>query len=109
MRKKKTSKKQEFSLEELEPIKTAGGRLAKHSPSEFLKNKAMVFEALMESLKAGDTATFKEILAAHLDVLNKESFSKKAHIPKRTLFRMLAPDGNPTLDNVAKVVHALGF
>ena len=50
---------------------------------------------------------FKGILAAHLKVANKEAFSAKAKIPKRTLFRMLTPEGNPTLDNIARIVHAL--
>jgi DNA-binding phage protein len=61
----------------------------------------------MDALKDGDSQAFKEILSAHLEVINKEDFSKKARIPRRTLFRILSPLGNPTLDNVAKIVHAL--
>lgn len=83
--------------------------LEKHSPKESLKNPKFIFLALMEALKEGDSQEFKEILSAHLEVINKEEFSKRAHIPKRTLFRILSPTGNPTLDTIAKLVHALNL
>ncbi len=64
-------------------------------------------QALIQALKDGDADAFKEILGAYLSVTNKEQFSQKARIPKRTLFRMLSPSGNPTLENIARIVHAL--
>ena len=108
MTKRKTSKKREFSLKDIDPIQVkAGVSFLKHSPKESLKDPDFVFQALIQALKDGDSEAFKEILSAHLEVINKEQFSKRAKLPKRTLFRMLSPEGNPTLDNVAKVVHAL--
>ena len=108
MDKKKTSKKQGFSLNNIKPIHLKKGvTLEKHSPKESLKDPNFVYSALMDALKGGDSQSFKEILSAHLEVINKEAFSKRAHISKRTLFRILSPEGNPTLDNVAKIVHAL--
>jgi DNA-binding phage protein len=62
---------------------------------------------LSSVLKDGDTEAFKEILSAYLDTTNKETFSKHAGIPRRTLFRMLSPPGNPTLEHLAKLVKAL--
>lgn len=108
MPRKKISNKRDFSLENIKPIQLKKGvSLERHSSKENLKSPQFVFAALMETLKDGDSQSFKEILSAHLEVVNKEEFSKRAHIPKRTLFRILSPEGNPTLDNVAKLVHAL--
>ena len=108
MDKKKASNKQGFSLNNIKPVHLKKGLiLEKHSPKESLKDPDFVYSALMKALKEGDSKSFKEILSAHLEVINKEAFAKRAHIPKRTLFRILSPDGNPTLDNVAKLVHAL--
>jgi DNA-binding phage protein len=61
----------------------------------------------MECLKMGDPEGFKEILSAYLEVVNKAAFAKKAGIPERTLFRMLTPAGNPTLENLARVFSVL--
>jgi len=108
MLKKRRSNKQDFSLEDIKPIRLKKGvLLEKHSAKETLRSPHFVLNALMEALKDGDSISFKEILSAYLEVTNKEEFSKRAQIPKRTLFRILSPEGNPTLDNVAKLVHAL--
>jgi putative addiction module killer protein len=85
----------------------SGVKLVKHDASKALGDVELVSDALIQALKDGDAEAFKEVLAAHLKVANKEAFSAKAKIPKRTLFRMLTPDGNPTLDNIARIVHAL--
>ena len=34
-------------------------------------------------------------------------YIKEAHISRRTLFRMLSKEGNPTLENISKIVHKL--
>jgi len=108
MDKKKTSNKRGFSLNNIKPVQLKKGvTLEKHAPKESLKDPNFVYSALMEALKEGDSQSFKEILSAHLEVINKEAFSKRANIPKRTLFRILSPEGNPTLDNIAKLVYAL--
>jgi hypothetical protein len=36
-----------------------------------------------------------------------ESFYQEAGLSRRTLYRMLAPSGNPTLENIARVVRAI--
>ncbi len=54
----------------------------------------------------GDEA-FKEILAAHLEVVQRESFYERARLSRRMLYRMLAPGGNPTLENIVRVVKAI--
>jgi probable addiction module antidote protein len=108
MLKKKTSNGRGFSFEDIQPVKTKkGAPISPYSPSQRLRNKKFVAEALMESLRDGDTEAFKEILGAHLEAINKAEFAERVQIPKRTLYRMVSKKGNPTLDNIAKVVHAL--
>jgi probable addiction module antidote protein len=84
-----------------------GAPLTPYSPSEQLRDKNFIAEALMECLRDGDSVAFKEILGAHLEAINKAEFAEKTRIPKRTLYRMVSKHGNPTLDNIARVVHAL--
>lgn len=108
MGKRKTSGKRGFSFEKMQEVKLrTGAKLVTHDPSKELADVEFVSQALIQALKDGDAEAFKEILGAHLSVTNKEKFSAKAKIPKRTLFRMLTPSGNPTLENIARIVHAL--
>jgi probable addiction module antidote protein len=78
-----------------------------YDPETRFRDPSKVFDALIDALKSGDGDAFKEILAAYLDVANKDKFSRVSGISRRTLFRMLSPSGNPTLDNITKVVSAL--
>jgi probable addiction module antidote protein len=108
MGKRKISGKRGFSFENIQETRLKkGARLLSHDSSKELADVEFVSQALIQALKDGDADAFKEILGAHLSVTNKEKFSEKAKIPKRTLFRMLSPSGNPTLENVARIVHAL--
>lgn len=75
--------------------------------SKRIKNKKYVSKALLECLSANDTAGFKEILRTHLELVNKEEFAKKAGISKRSLFRILSKNGNPTLNNISKIIYQL--
>lgn len=108
MGKKKTSKKQSFSFQNMQAYELRPGvNVQRHSAAERLKNKKYVASALIQCLRDGDANAFKEILRSYLDVVNKAKFSTKTHIAQRTLYRMVSEDGNPTLDNIARVVHAL--
>ena len=108
MAKQKTSGKQGFSFKNIQETKlNKGVRLTSHPTAKELSDVEFVSQALIQALKDGDADAFKEILAAHLSVTNKERFASRAKISKRTLFRMLSPKGNPTLENIARIVHAL--
>ncbi len=108
MHKKKISKKPGISPKNTKQNKKhVENRPIPYSPSEQLKDKNFVARALIECLQDGDAVAFKEILGAHLDVINKSQFAAKTRIPERTLYRMVSQEGNPTLDNIARVVHAL--
>lgn len=84
-----------------------GPRITDHDPKVALRDRKLVIEALTEALMDGDAQAFKEILAAHLEVVQKESFYEEAGLSRRTLYRMLAPSGNPTLENIVRVVKAI--
>lgn len=108
MAKTKTSGKRGFSFSDIEKVRLKKDAPVKiHDPRRLFKNPHKVFEALIDSLKSGDGDAFKEILSAYLEVTNKDEFAKISGIPRRTLFRMLSSSGNPTLDNITKVVSAL--
>jgi probable addiction module antidote protein len=108
MPKRRTSKEHEFSFKNMQVLKLKdGARVLDHSPSEQLKNRKLVADALLQSLQDGDAEAFKDILRAHLDIINKTEFARKIKISERTLYRMVSEEGNPTLDNIAKVVQAL--
>ncbi len=81
--------------------------ITRHHAAAKMADPRFIMKALTQALLEGDAEAFKEILAAHLEVTNKESFYKRAGISRRTLFRMLAPEGNPTLSNIARVVSAI--
>ena len=107
MAKAKTSLRLKRSLENTPKLKLKKGvKVLKHDSAATFLDTKLVGNALIQALRDGDAEAFKEILAAHLSVTNKDKFAAKAKLPRRTLFRMLSPDGNPTLENIARIVHA---
>lgn len=108
MAKAKTSPKRAFSFDAMPARRLKrGAPVADYDPKLTLRDRKRVIESLTEALTDGDAQAFKEILAAHLDVVQKESFYQEAGLSRRTLYRMLAPSGNPTLENIARVVRAI--
>lgn len=77
------------------------------NPNSRLQKPEVVAQALWQCLVENDIDAFKEILRSHLEVTNKDELAKRAGIPRRTLFRMLSPEGNPTLENLGKIIHQL--
>ena len=92
----------------MNPIKLKNRKCLKAFHSDkYLSNHEAVAQALMGCLAQGDPEGFKEILSSYLEVVNKAAFSRKTGISERTLFRMITPEGNPTLHNIAKVIEVL--
>jgi len=106
MPKKKTSTKQESFLKNM-PTKSLKKGTKAFSASKKMPDTTFIAKVLTESLLDGDSEAFKEILSAHLGLINIDSFYKKAGVSRRSLFRMLSPEGNPTLANITKVICAL--
>ena len=108
MPKKKTSKKRGFSLNDMPTVSLKNRKgIAEFNPDARLRNREVVARALWECLVENDIDAFKEILRSHLEVSNKDDFAQEAGIPRRTLYRMLSPEGNPTLENLGKIIHQL--
>jgi DNA-binding phage protein len=108
MPKRKTSKKRGFSLSDLPTVNLKNRKgIASFNPDVRLQNREVVAQALWQCLVENDIEAFKEILRSHLEVTNKDQLALKAGIPRRTLFRMLTPEGNPTLENLGKIIHQL--
>lgn len=108
MPKKKISKKRGFSLNDISTVRLKNRKgILEFQPDVRLQKPEIIAHALWECLVENDIDAFKEILRSHLEVTNKDKLAKKAGIPKRTLFRMLSPEGNPTLENLGKIIHQL--
>ena len=108
MTKKMTSRKQEFSLNDIPVRKLKPGvKVRKASSANRLKDQELVFKAFWQCLVEQDIESFKEILRSHLEAVNKQQLAKQSKTSRRTLHRILSPEGNPTLRNISNVIHAL--
>ena len=109
MANKKTSKRQKrFSVEDGPIVKLKPEvKVTPYNPDEELRNLDSIMKALFECLSDGDTKAFKEILGAHLRALNLSKFSREKRISLRTIHDALSPEGNPSLNTLAKIFHAI--
>jgi DNA-binding phage protein len=105
MDRKKTSKKQKFSLDDM-PITKVTNRegVSRSSAKDAFMDSEKVGAALLECLIDNDTETFIEILDSYLRV-NRLQVAQKANISRSTVQQALSKDGNPTLKTLAKIVH----
>ncbi|MCY3673937.1 MAG: hypothetical protein OXG21_03120 [Rhodobacteraceae bacterium] len=88
-------------------------------PAKFLKGKPLrqdykagtdvsiagLKSAIIEALFEADFDTFKGCIAILLDKCDYKEITKKTGLSKSTLYRMCAPDSNPTLENISKVLN----
>ncbi len=79
----------------------------KVSAADRLADKELIFKALWQCLLQNDTEAFKEILRSHIEAVNKVELAHKSKTSRRTLYRVLSPEGNPTLKNISNIIHAL--
>jgi probable addiction module antidote protein len=66
---------------------------------------------LEEALIAGDTAAFKLALrnVAEARLGGISALSERAELNRESLYRALSNRGNPTLETLTKIMHALGL
>ncbi len=108
MTKRKTSKKREFSLSDTPQRRLkAGSKTIRVNSAARLRDQELIFRALWECLVEEDIESFKEVLRGHLDAVNKQQLVKRSKTSRRTLYRILSPEGNPTLKSISSVIHAL--
>lgn len=105
MNKKKTSKKREFSLDDIPRFNIHDEKkLNEFNPEDFFKNHHNVGAALLQALIENDTEAYMEILDSYLRV-NKSRIAKKTDLSRSTVSLALSKKGNPTLKTIAKIVH----
>jgi probable addiction module antidote protein len=106
MPQKKTSKKQEFSLDDIpKRMIKKSSKTSKFNATSRMKDKEYISNALWACMVENDTHAFKDILRTHLELVNKDEFAEQIGVSRRTLYRMLSEDGNPSLANISKIVH----
>ena len=85
--------------------------LKEHDPfkSDLLKDPKIVIEALLDCIRFGDTASFREVLAAHLMTVNKTDLAKKSGIGRRTIYDLIDPkkDFNPEFSTISAIIQSL--
>ena len=91
--------------------RSATKSLKAHEPfaSKELRDPRLVSEALLECIKSGDLASFREVLTSHLMTVNKVDLASRAGIGRRTLYDLIDPkkEFNPELSTVSAVIRAL--
>ncbi len=73
--------------------------------AEKLVDIKLIGTAIMQCLIENDPAGFIEVIEGHLEALNVSNFSKKAGVPRSTIYKLLK-NKNPTIQTLAKIVHA---
>lgn len=84
-----------------------GIKVYPHDPKKDLADPKLIRDALIECIFDGDMEAFKEILIGHYEAVNITRSLKKAGLSKRTFYSALAPEGNPSLSTVMKMVAGL--
>ena len=91
----------------VKPRLKAGSAAYDYSAASELANRKFISEAIADALIDGDADAIREILLSHLEQVHKDNFYKEAGISRRALFKLMEPNANPTLENLAKVCRAL--
>lgn len=79
-------------------------KLVKHDPFKSLTNEKLIAQAFWECLKDNDPEGAIEMLAAHIQAVNKMQLAEDAEMPRSTLYHSLRCK-NPTIKTVAKLIH----
>jgi DNA-binding phage protein len=80
-------------------------KVSRHHPLKSLLDEKLIAQAFWECLKENDPVGAMEIIAAHLNALNKVQLAEDSDIPRSTLYHSLKCK-NPTLRTVAKLIHS---
>lgn len=106
MAKKETLKGQK-SLSKNIPKRRLKAKVLNISSAKRLSDKNLIFESLWECLIDEDLDSFKEILKSHIDAIGVTELSKNSKTSKRTMYRTLSTDGNPTLKSISRILNSL--
>lgn len=76
-----------------------------YHPAKDLLNEKLIASAVWECLKDNDPNGVIEILEAHLRTKNKCKLAREKNLPRTTFYHAFKSK-NPTLQTLAKLVHA---
>lgn len=76
-----------------------------YNPMKDLLDEQLIAKAFWECLKDNDSDGAIEILEAHLRAKNKSKLAREHELPRTTLYHVFKSK-NPTLQTLAKLVHA---
>lgn len=78
-------------------------------PAEHLKTAEDVREYLKAAFEGGDPALIAAALGDVARARGMTEIAREAGISRETMDKAFRPEGNPTLDTLARVVRALGL
>ncbi len=81
-----------------------GAKVVKHHPLKTLLNEKLIAQVFWECLKENDPEGAMEVIAIHLNAVNKVHLAEEADLPRLTIYHSLKSK-NPTLKTVAKLIH----
>jgi probable addiction module antidote protein len=84
-------------------------RTYKWDPARHLKNDKDRMSYLEVALEDGDPAVIAAVLGDIARSKGMARVAKRAGLGRESLYKALSRDGNPKLDTLLKITHALGF
>lgn len=102
MRKKSTKS---GSMTKSGPITKFKKKPHEYNPTKDLLNEELIAKAVWECLKENDPEGVIEILEAHFSAKNKSQIAQEHDLPRTTIYHAFKSK-NPTLQTLAKLVHA---
>lgn len=103
MAKAKTSTKPIKYLKEIGKLNPKA-KIEQWDENKRLLNKDFLGKAILECLLNNDPEGVMEVVSIYLDTLNKVKLSKRAKVPRATLYHSMK-NKNPTIKTLAKIVH----
>ncbi len=76
-----------------------------YDPKKNLLDEHLIAEAIWECLKENDPDGVIEVLEAHFRAINKSKLAREHDLPRTTIYHAFRTR-NPTLQTLAKLVHA---
>ncbi|HUB85847.1 MAG TPA: addiction module antidote protein [Rhizomicrobium sp.] len=80
-----------------------------YDSAAYLKTEEDVANYLEAVFEDGDPALISHALGVIARAKGMAKIAKKAGLGRESLYKALSKDGNPKIDTVVKVVHALGL
>ena len=105
MAKKKTSKKQERSLNKLSRVDLSKVKgLTRLHPTKELLNRERTALAISECILNNDPDGVVEMIRIYLEAVNKANLQREENLPKSTMYSALKHK-NPTIRTLAKIMQ----